>query len=121
MKKLPLYASLLILLSSPQLSAKELSMAHCAPAWCSSGAKLNPTESMICQFPELQMADQLLNQVYQQYRDALQGEPRQKLIKAQQQWRVNDRDSLTARHELLATILERVMELNFMSSVVNNP
>ncbi len=94
----------------------------CKPSWCDTpNAKLNPTEQTICQHSELQVADHLLNQIYQSYHQSLQGEARQKLINAQQQWRLEERDLLSDKYELLASILERVMQLNFMHSVVDNP
>ncbi len=113
------FLAVLFTTSLPAFAAEAES---CVPSWCKApNAKLKPSEQSICRYPELQTADHLLNLVYQQYRNALQGEAQKKLTAAQSQWRTQERDTLTGKQELLAAILERVQEINFMSSMVNNP
>lgn len=122
MKTLSLYFLFSGLLFSVALVSTNSVAEDCTPTWCNTPkSKLTPTEQAICQSPELQIADQLLNQTYQNYRKILSGKAQKKLIDAQVQWRVEERDKLNDKHELLASILERIMALNFMSSVVDNP
>jgi len=113
--------SIFVLLSANLITLNGLAEG-CTTNWCqTSQVKLNPTEQIICQHPDLQTADQLLNQIYQNYRKTLQGTAQKKLVASQRKWRVEERDLLSDKHEIMASILERIMELNFMSSVVNNP